>query len=111
VIAQVGQNAGGELPMEKSFVEITPAGTLAFSGIKPAEDGSGDCIVRFWNASESPMDGTVKFGLPVARASMVRLDETHVSDLSVEADNAVSVENIAPKKVVTMRVTLKKQNE
>ena len=109
VIAQVGQNAGGELPMEQSFVEISPAGTLAFSGIKPAADGSGDCIVRFWNAAEKPVDGVVKFGLPIAAATRVRLDETHVRDLSIEADNTVPLENIGPKKIVTLRVTMKKE--
>ncbi|MCL2701368.1 MAG: glycosyl hydrolase-related protein [Phycisphaerae bacterium] len=111
VVAQVGQNAGGELPMEKSFVEISPAGTLAFSGIKPAEDGSGDCIVRFWNAAETPVNGMVKFGLPVAKATRVRLDETHVADAAVGADSTIAVDNIGPKKVITLRVTLKKQNE
>jgi mannosylglycerate hydrolase len=109
VVAQIGRNAKGDLPMEKSFVSISPAGTLAFSGIKPAEDGSGDCIVRFWNAAEAPVDGVVTFGLPVTKASLVRLDETHLADLAVGSDNTVTVEDIGTKKVVTLRVTLRKQ--
>ena len=107
VIAQIGQNGGGALPTERSFVEIAPAGMLAFSGIKPAQDGSGDCIVRFWNAAEKPVDGMVTFGLPVAKAALVRLDETHLRDLTVDADNTMAVENIGTKKVITLRVTLK----
>ena len=107
VVAQVGQNSKGELPVEASFLEIAPAGNLAFGAIKPAEDGSGDCIVRFWNASEQTVSGTVRTRGTLAKAAEVRLDETHVRDLSVQDGNTIQLD-VLPKKIVTLRLTFAK---
>lgn len=116
VVAQMGTVEGGTLPTTASFLEITPAGPLVFSGIKPAEGtsvadlaaGRGDLIVRFWNAAEHAVTGTLRTRAPILRAAETRLDETELRQLAVDAGNGLTLTDIGPKKVVTVRLSLGK---
>jgi hypothetical protein len=58
----------------RSLVTIEPAGVV-LSALKPAEDGDG-LVVRLANPGPDALTAVVTFGVPVAGAESVRLDET-----------------------------------
>ena len=58
----------------RSLVAIEPAGVV-LSALKPAEDGDG-LVVRLANPGPEGLTATVAFGVSVAGAESVRLDET-----------------------------------
>lgn len=62
------------LPPGSSLVTVRPEG-VCLSALKPAEDGDG-LVVRVLNPGRAALDATVTFGVPVADAVSVRLDET-----------------------------------
>ena len=70
------------IPAPTHGVELHGAG-LAFSAMKPAEDGKA-LVVRCVNLLDEPVDGTWTFGFPVATAHGARLDETVIEELAVE---------------------------
>lgn len=61
---------------------------LVLSAVKPAEPGNG-MMIRCYNLTSLPTDGRMTFGFPIRRARQVRADETTVTELSVENQNAV----------------------
>ena len=65
---------------EESF--ITVSGGLAFTSLKPAEDGApGAVILRLVNFERGMRSAAVSTARPVSRAVLCRLDETEVSEL------------------------------
>ena len=96
-VAQAGAHAGDQ-PKSKGFLEVSPA-NLAVSALKQAEDGNG-WILRLFNPTEKPIEGTIRLEEGIASASLVRLDEQEAEKLVPEA-NTVHIE-AGPKKIVTM---------
>ena len=109
-VCQVGTGAGvacrgasfQPLPPTASMLELV-GDNLVFSGIKPAEDGSG-LIFRFYNPTESPAPAEIRTRLPVAAAEEVRLDETPQRGLAVEDRTRVKLGEVGAKKIVTVKL-------
>jgi len=119
IICQIGTGAGvarppegargmqgavaSPLPPQCSLLEVTPA-DLAFSGIKPSEDGTG-LLLRLYNPTERSIPGEIITRAPVAAAWETRLDETPLRDLPVQDGNRIKLGNTGPKRVVTVKMT------
>ena len=86
------------VPAPTHGVELHGAG-LAFSAMKPAEEGSA-LVVRCVNLLDESVDGMWTFGFPIAKAHRARLDETVIEELVVEG-RTVSF-RAAPRAVVTI---------
>lgn len=74
----------GTLPLSKSFLSLE-GGNLVLSTVKKAE-GRDSLIVRFWNPSEHDTTATLRLGLPVSKAWLVKLHEERQSPLQVTGD-------------------------
>jgi len=107
IVCQIGTGSGiaPALPPEAGLLEMLSDG-LAFSGIKPAADGSG-LIVRFYNPTERTITGELLARMPIANAQEVRLDETPLRDLPLTGANRVRLENVGTRKVVTVKLQFK----
>ncbi|OPZ24506.1 MAG: Mannosylglycerate hydrolase [Lentisphaerae bacterium ADurb.BinA184] len=104
VICQVGVGRG-HLPPETTLFSVADE-TLAFSGIKPAEDGAG-LILRLYNPSERTVACELRAGHPVAWAESVRLDEKPLAAATVSKDGRlVSAGQVGPKKVISLRLRM-----
>ncbi len=90
----------GPLPPALSFVRIDPP-ALRLSALKPPEEGSG-LILRLWNIEERPVEGTVRFWRPFARALRVNLAEEGAEVLATDTDTLRLT--VGGRQVVTVRV-------
>jgi alpha-mannosidase len=97
--AVAGSAGGGSLPLEMSFVEVTPP-TFVLTAIKQAEDGNG-LILRGFNITDEPQEVRLGLALKVRRAFRTRLDERGREELGVEG-KGVHFE-AGPKEIVTIR--------
>jgi len=94
---------GGDLPMEQSFLTVTPP-ELIVTAIKKAEDRDS-IIVRFFNISDKQvhdahirMDGTIS-------ARTTNLNEEPGRDLIMDADGTVTLD-VPARKIATIEFTL-----
>jgi alpha-mannosidase len=74
---------------------------VVVSAIKRAADGSGDVVVRLYEAIGSRARSTIRFGFSVSLVSVVNHLEEHASALAASA-GAVDIE-LRPFEVVTLR--------
>jgi alpha-mannosidase len=79
----------GTLPASESFVELGPE-SLVVSAVKEAESGRG-LIIRFWNTSVEPCEGTVKLWKPPSRVARCNLGEREIGPLELDAKGAIHV--------------------
>lgn len=98
--AQAGAHPGA-LPPRHGFLEVSPR-NLVLSAFKRAEDGQG-WIIRVFNPANTPIEGSLRLGQPVASAEAVTLEEVSIAPLAVEG-NRVAL-SAGPKKIVTVKVT------
>jgi alpha-mannosidase len=83
---------GGDTPLVEaghSLLQLAPA-TLVLSALKPAADGAG-AIVRVLNPTDLAADALITFGLPIASASAVRLDEEPLDTALAVTDGTLRV--------------------
>lgn len=94
----------GILPPQTSFVEVLPR-ALAFSTVKPAEDGQG-LVIRLWNPAEREIPAAkVRFYRKPATLYISNLAETEQSQI-LEADpDGWFVFPAGAKKIITLRAT------
>ena len=71
---EAGPAADALWPEGESLLQVAPR-ALLLSALKPAADGAG-IVVRLLNPTPDPIDAELRFGLPVASARFVRLDES-----------------------------------
>ena len=90
----------GPLPPVLSFVQIDPP-ALRLSALKPPEHGEG-IILRLWNGEDRPIEGTVRFWRPFARAVRVNLAEEGGELLATDTDTLHLT--VGGRQVVTVRV-------
>lgn len=111
-VAQIGTGKGAvgmgglgkeSLGLSESFLELSPD-QLAFSGIKPAEDGQG-MVVRFYNPTESAITGRLRARSVIRHASELRLDETPIVALPVQDGHSVEI-TAGPKKIITVKLEM-----
>ena len=72
---EAGPTADALWPEDKPLLEIAPR-ALLLSALKPPADGSEGIIVRVLNPTAHELHAELSFGLPLAWASFVRLDES-----------------------------------
>jgi alpha-mannosidase len=80
---------------------------MAFSAAKPADAGD-DLVLRCWNVREEGTVGCWRFALPVARARLVRADETGARDLPLAPDGRSVEFPAGPHAIVTLIVSRKR---
>jgi alpha-mannosidase len=90
----------GSLPPALSFVQIDPP-TLRLSALKPPEEGEG-LILRIWNIEDRPVEGTIRFWRPFARAARVNMAEAAVEELASATDTLRLP--VGGREVVTVRI-------
>lgn len=73
----------GVLPSRASFISISPQDKVMISALKRSEDGSG-IIMRMWNTSSDKVAVELKTMLPIESVKRTRLDETIISNESIE---------------------------
>ncbi len=91
----------GSLPPVAQGVTVSGANAV-LSAIKQAEAGDG-MIVRLFNPTDVATTGRVTVPFEVKSAELVTLQEETISAVWVGEDGTISVD-IAPKKIVTLRV-------
>ena len=99
--AQVCETGGGNLPGELSFLCVEPE-TVLMSAVKRSESGEG-IIVRFYNPMTQEVRARLRFFHSIARAYLVRLDETRVRSLRVVARDTVAI-RVRRKEIVTLEL-------
>ncbi len=90
----------GPLPPVLSFIRIDPP-VLRLSALKPPEDGAG-LILRLWNVEDRPVEGTIRFWQPFARALRVNLAEEGEETLATDTDTLLLT--VSGRQVITIRV-------
>ena len=104
VLCQIGAGRGNR-PASFTFFSVADE-ALTFSGIKPAENGTG-MILRFYNPTERAVDCEVRSGFKVVTAEEVRLDESRVRSLAVAGDGLrVCAGPVGAKKTLSLRLEL-----
>ncbi|MHB0868290.1 MAG: glycoside hydrolase family 38 C-terminal domain-containing protein, partial [Chloroflexota bacterium] len=93
----------GALGPRESFLALSPT-TLVLSALKLAEDGSGDLIVRLYNAAEKPAEGKLHSLFPLASAELTGLAEGPGEDLPLADDRNLRFP-VSAHQIVTLRLT------
>jgi hypothetical protein len=102
------RNFSGSPSALAEAVGMTLAGDgLVFSAMKPADAGD-DLVLRCWNVREEETVGCWRFARPVARARLVRADETGVRDLPLTPDGRSVEFSAGPHAIVTLIVSRKR---
>lgn len=91
------------LPRNHGFLRIEPA-NLVLGALKRAEDGDG-LVVRVFNPTDTPIEGTIKLATPVKTAELLTMEEILIGPASVDG-NEIHVA-AGPKKIVTLRIRCK----
>jgi alpha-mannosidase len=94
-----GVSREGELPCVNSFFTIDPADKIILTALKQAEDGNG-IVMRVWNASERKEKAAITTTLPIRSVKLLRLDETVISDQTIEKGRIVF--EAGPHKIITL---------
>jgi alpha-mannosidase len=93
----------GRLPGAASFIDVTGDG-FELTAVKQSESDEA-LIVRGVNLIDQPVEVALQALLPIREASRVRLDETTVEPLAVEAHRRVRLA-ARPHEIVTLRLRL-----
>jgi alpha-mannosidase len=79
---------------------------IIIEAVKPAEDGSGDCIVRLFECKHAAGTAVVRTALPVGRVDRASMLEEPLKRLACR-NGAVTVD-FKPFEIVTLRLALKR---
>jgi len=90
---------GGSLPPEYSMLECD----TTISGIKPAEDGSGDIIVRLISDKECDHNAKLKIAGKITKAYFCTITEKPGNELEITHGNTINVP-VKNNSVVTVRI-------
>ena len=101
-VGQAGEH-DGELPMEYSFVEISPP-ELIITAIKKAHDRDA-LIVRFFNITDENVHQARVKVQKATSARTVNLNEESGTDLVLDDDGSVTLD-VPAKKIVTIEFTI-----
>ncbi|MBI4501208.1 MAG: hypothetical protein HY700_08605 [Gemmatimonadetes bacterium] len=93
---------GIDVPASVNGPELHGAG-LAFKSLKPAESGTG-VVLRCVNLTGQPVKGTWRWPTPIHQATLARLDETPIGDLSLSPDRRDIPFTARPREIVTIIV-------
>jgi alpha-mannosidase len=96
----------GTLSAQGSFVEVAPE-NLVISAVKEAENGEG-LIVRFWNASAEPCEGTIVLWKPFRCVARCNLGEREIEPLKADTDGIVHV-SVRGREIVTLRMEFEQE--
>jgi alpha-mannosidase len=99
VPVRTAPGAGGE----RSLLWLD-ADNIVIETVKPAEDGSGDVVVRMYESSRTGTDCTLHTTLPVSGATQTDMLEQHQADLELE-DGAIGL-HFRPFEIVTVRLSV-----
>ena len=91
----------GDLPTQNSFINISQSDKIVIAAVKCAEDKNG-YIIRSWNKTAEDADCEVEISLPISNAKLVKMDETELSDLTI--DNKTVKLKIAAHKIETIKI-------
>lgn len=95
----------GSLPVDASFITVSPEKQVLTSALKLAENGQ-DFLLRVWNTTGEALPLEIKTILPIAGVERVRLDETQPEPVAFE--NGAFGLTLASHKIETF--LLKKSN-
>ena len=101
-VAQV-RKPQGNLPKEKSFIQIEPS-SLVVSAVKQSEKG-GSIIIRLWNPTDQEITGKIAICNKITAASLVNLEEEELEKLEPTSDNAVMIK-AGKKKIITLALAV-----
>ena len=95
-------NAETKVDMPLSFIEVS-GDDIVTSIIKRAQDGSGDIVIRVFNASAEKSTATIKVKDGVSKAQFVNLEEEFVAD--IVTDGKTVEFDVEPWKIITVKIT------
>lgn len=90
-------------PPERSWLRLEQ-GKLVLSAWKPADDDSGEWIVRVWNPWAEPASDRLLCKQTVRRVFRCGLDESVIEELTRPADTAIAIDALPGKKILTLRL-------
>ena len=97
-----GRHAG-VLGQEIQLLSVSPA-TLLVSAVKRPEDGAEDLVVRVYNVSETPTEGSLRLFVPLKGATLTNLAEEALAPLQVGDDGATRF-SVGGHSIVTLRLS------
>lgn len=95
---------GQEKPAH-SFFAIPDAGNVILDTIKPAEDGSGDLILRLYESKSADSCATLCWDLPVSAVALCDMQENRDGEQPLDAAGNQVRLHFHPFEVKTLRVT------
>jgi mannosylglycerate hydrolase len=99
LVTPIAWPRGGVLADTFSFIQINPP-ELVLSAVRRGENG---VIVRFYNVTREPVEGTITFGLPLASAYRTNMAEQREETLAVRDGNRVNL-NVGGAQVITLEL-------
>jgi alpha-mannosidase len=90
------------LTAERSLFRVDVP-NVVIEAVKPAEDGSGDCIVRLYEAKHAATACVLSTSLPVAKAALATMLEAPMKALPVRKGSMALT--LKPFEIVTVRLT------
>ena len=90
----------GTVPGETSYVSVAPD-SLVVTAVKPSEYTDEGTIVRLYNPTDAPVNGTLTVGFAHSGAEEVNFRDEFISSLGVSSPFAIS---LAPYEIMTVRI-------
>jgi alpha-mannosidase len=101
-----GASSVRPLPSSLSFISVEPA-SLVVTAIKRSEDNPEQVILRFFNISDSALEGGTARLRGAVSAWYANLNEEPLALLATDEDGGFHLRSIRPKEIVTLLVALK----
>ena len=86
---------------ERSLFQVD-APNVVIEAVKPAEDGSGDCLVRLYECKRTATACVVKTALPVKKVFLTNMLEEKIKALPCK--NGIVKLNLKPFEIATLRL-------
>ena len=95
-------------PARRSFFSLEGGGNVVIDTVKPAEDQSGDIVLRLYESKHADTSCTLRWDLPVESAYLCNMLEEAASEEPLAVEGSGAALHFRPFEVKTVRLHPKK---